>query len=154
MMLCSQGKIHGSGNQGLQGERDLSWLSTSNDPLRKLVLPIPTTLGPVDFFVFCLFRATHVAYGSSQAKDLTRAIYSCRPMPQPQQRQIRAESVIYTTAHGNAGSLTHWVRLGIEAVTSWFLVRFVSSASLWELRSCRFVMDMIPRGRISPQEPH
>ena len=31
--------------------------------------------------------------------------HSCQP--QPQQRQIRAMSVTYTAAHGNAGSLTH-----------------------------------------------
>ena len=34
--------------------------------------------------------------------------------PEPQQRQIRAVSVTYTTAHGNAGSLTHWARPGFE----------------------------------------
>ena len=28
-------------------------------------------------------------------------------IPQPQQRRIRAVSATYTTAHGNAGSLTH-----------------------------------------------
>ena len=33
----------------------------------------------------------------------------------------------YTTAHGNAGSLTHWVRPGIEPTSSWILVRFISS---------------------------
>jgi len=40
-------------------------------------------------------------------------------------------SVTYTrahgnTAHGNAGSLTHWARPGIGPATSWFLVRFIS----------------------------
>ena len=30
------------------------------------------------------------------------------PTPQPQQCWIRAASVTYTTAHGSAGSLTHW----------------------------------------------
>ena len=44
------------------------------------------------------------------------------PMPQPQQCQIRAESVTYTTAHGNARSLTHRARPGIEPATSWFLM--------------------------------
>ena len=33
--------------------------------------------------------------------------YSCQPTPQLQQRAIQAESVTYTAAHGNAGSLTH-----------------------------------------------
>lgn len=32
------------------------------------------------------------------------------------------------TAHSNTGSLTQWARPGIEPVTSWFLVRFVSAA--------------------------
>jgi len=30
--------------------------------------------------------------------------------------------VTYTTAHGNAGSLTHWVRPGFEPESSWILV--------------------------------
>ena len=38
--------------------------------------------------------------------------YNCQPTPQPQQCKIRATSLTYTTAHGNAGSLTHWP--GIE----------------------------------------
>ena len=38
------------------------------------------------------------------------------------------------TAHGNAGSLTHWARPGIEPTTSWFLVGFVSAVPQRELR--------------------
>ena len=47
--------------------------------------------------------------------------WSCsrQPTPQPQQRRgIPATSATYTTAHGNAGSLTHCGRPGIEPVTS------------------------------------
>ena len=36
-------------------------------------------------------------------------------------------------SHGNAGSLTHWVRPEIEPTTSWFLVGFVSAVPQWEL---------------------
>lgn len=43
---------------------------------------------------------------------------SCQPMPQPQQCGIRAASAIYTTAHGNTRSLTHWVRPGMEPASS------------------------------------
>ena len=39
----------------------------------------------------------------------------------------------YTTADGNAGSLTHWWRPGIEPTTSCFLVGFGSIASWQEL---------------------
>jgi len=48
--------------------------------------------------------------------------YSCQPMPQPQQCSIQATSATYTTAHGNAGSLTHWARPGIAPTISRFLV--------------------------------
>ena len=71
-----------------------------------------------------------MAYGDSQARGLIRAI---RPMPQPQQHQIRAASGTHTTAHSNAGSLTHRERPGIEPATSRFLVRFISTAPRWEL---------------------
>ena len=47
-------------------------------------------------------------------------------MPEPQQCGIRAESETYTTAHGNAGSLTRWARPGIKPETSSFLVGFVN----------------------------
>ena len=46
--------------------------------------------------------------------------------PQPQQRQIRATSSTHTTGHGNARSLIHWVRPGIETTSSWMLVGFTN----------------------------
>ena len=39
----------------------------------------------------------------------------------------------YTTAHGNAGFLTHWVRPGIKPASSWILARFVTTEPQWEL---------------------
>ena len=76
-----------------------------------------------NILLFCLFRAEPKAYGGSSESNQS---CSCWPTPQPQQHGIQATSVTYTTAHGNAGSLTHWVRPGIEPVSSWRLVRFVS----------------------------
>ena len=49
---------------------------------------------------------------------------SCWLTPQPQPRQIRAESASYTTAHDNAGSLTYGARPRIEPASSRMLVRF------------------------------
>ena len=46
---------------------------------------------------------------------------------------IWAASVTYTTARGNAGSLTHWARPGIELASSWILFRFLSAAPQQEL---------------------
>ena len=51
-------------------------------------------------------------------------------MPQLQQHQIWAASVIYITAHGNTRSLTHRVKPGIERATSWFLVRLVNHCAM------------------------
>ena len=51
---------------------------------------------------------------------------SCQSKPQTQQCQIQAISVTYTTAHGNARSLTPWVRPGIEPESSWILVGFIT----------------------------
>ena len=60
--------------------------------------------------------------------------------PELQQCQIWAMSATYTTAHGNAGSLTHWVRPGIEPMPSWFLVWFISAAPLCELQFMRHLL--------------
>ena len=38
----------------------------------------------------------------------------------------RAASANYTAADGNARSLTHWARPGMEPASSWILVRFVT----------------------------
>ena len=62
---------------------------------------------------------------------------SRRPTPQPQQRRIRATSVMYTTAHRNAGSLTHWARPG-DTVSSWILARFISAEPGRELQNLSF----------------
>ena len=42
-------------------------------------------------------------------------------------------STNYITAHGSAGSLTHWRRLGIEPASSWMLVRFIATEPWLEL---------------------
>ena len=63
----------------------------------------------VCMYLFSLFdfsRAAPAAYGGSQARGLIRAV-AAKPMPEPQQHGIRAVSATYTTAHGNARSVTH-----------------------------------------------
>ena len=93
-------------------------------------------------FFFCLFMAAPMAYGISQATGRIGAIVprlkgsnrSCsrRPTPQPQPCQIRAASVTHSTAHSNAGSLTHCMRPGIEPKASWILVGFLTAEPQWE----------------------
>ena len=64
-------------------------------------------------------------------------------MPQPQQCQSWAASVTYTTAHSNAGSLTHWVRPGIKLASPWILVGFISAAPQWEPPKCCILTEKI-----------
>ena len=84
------------------------------------------------FFLYLLFmRATPTAYGSSQARGRIRAAAAAHITAT--ETQIWAESVTYTTAQGNAGSLTCWARPGIEPAYSWILVRFFSAEPRGEL---------------------
>ena len=80
------------------------------------------------FFFLLLFGAAPVAYGSSQARGWIGAVATSL-----QQCQIRATSATHTTAHSNAGSLTHWSRPGIKPASSWTLDKFVSTEPWREL---------------------
>ena len=84
------------------------------------------------FLFFCFFRVAPVAYEGSQARGSNRSHF-CQPTPQPQQRQIQAASATYTTAYGNARSLTHGARPGMVPTASRFLVGFVSAVPQQEL---------------------
>ena len=88
------------------------------------------------FFFFPLFWAAPSTYGGPQAMGPIGELPlpACLPAYATATAiQVRAESVTYTTAHSNAGSLTHWARPEIEPTTSWFLVGFISMAPRWEL---------------------
>ena len=84
--------------------------------------------GLLSFFVVVVVAiswAAPAAYGGSQARGWigAEATGLC---------QSHSNADPYTTAHGNAGSLTHWARAGTEPATSWFLVGFVNHfATTW-----------------------
>ena len=69
-------------------------------------------------YIFCFFRAAPAAYGGSQAGGLSElqlpAYTTAITMPDP------SHICNLHHSHGNAGSLTHWARPGIEPITSWF----------------------------------
>ena len=68
------------------------------------------------FFLFSFWGCTLILWkfpGSGSHQSC-----SCWPAPQPQQHQIQAESAACSTAHGNARSLTRWVRPGIEPTST------------------------------------
>ena len=84
-------------------------------------------------YLFVFSKAAPTAYGGSQARGLIGR-------PEPQQRGIWAASGTYTMAHGNAGSLSYWVRPGIEPETSRFLVRFVNHSAMTGTPSSEFLI--------------
>ena len=75
-------------------------------------------------YLFSLFRVAPKANGGSQVRGRVGAAAIAYATA------IRDPSHIcdlYTTAHSNAGSLTHWKRPGIKPMSSWILVGFVST---------------------------
>ena len=89
-------------------ELDITWKAFLKRVTTRVANPhcISAFLFVCLFVFFCHFRTSFAAYGSSQNRGRIGA-YSFCPMPQPQQRRIQAASATYTTAHGNAGFLTH-----------------------------------------------
>ena len=69
----------------------------------------------VFFFFFWLLRAALAAFGSSQARGRIGATAAVL-------HHSRSNTGSYTTAHGNAGSWTHWARPAVKPVSSWILV--------------------------------
>ena len=84
------------------------------------------------FFFFFAFQGCACGRGQFPGWGLNQSC-SLRFIPQPQQHQIQAASAAYTTAHGNAGSLTHWAGPEIKPASSWVLVRFATTEAQWEL---------------------
>ena len=86
------------------------------------------------FHSFRLFFGTALAvYGGSQARGRMEAKQAASLRQSHSNVGIQAASATYTTAHSNTGSLTHWVRLGIEPESSWLPVGFMTTDPWWEL---------------------
>ena len=103
------------------------------------------------FCLFVLFRAATEAYGGSQARGLIGSVATSLR----QSHDSGSESCLWptTTAHGNAGSLTHWSRPGIKPTSSWILVRFISTTIRQELYEPYF-WEFCPHHLITSQSPH
>ena len=83
--------------------------------------------------LFIFYRCTYgiwkfLGQGSNQS-------CSCLPTSQSRQNRIQATSVTYIAAYGNAGSLTHWTRPGIEPTSSqrqhWVLNLLSHNGNSW-----------------------
>ena len=85
-------------------------------------------------YLFIYLFTYLLTYRSSQARGLIGAIATGL---HHRHNNLGSEPCLrptYTTAHGNARSLTRWARPGIEPTFSWILVRFVSTEPQWELQ--------------------
>ena len=88
------------------------------------------------YFVFCLFRATPIAYGASQARGLIRATAAslCQSYS-----QLHLQLTPQLTAMPDLKPTE--ARPGVEPATSWFLAGFVSTAPRRELLLQSFYED-------------
>ena len=87
----------------------------SSEVKEKVLPPLSIEVSWRDFLdtnFFFPFMAAPVAYGNSWVRDRIRT--AAKAMPQLQQCRIQAASVTYAAACRNAGSLTHWVRPGLN----------------------------------------
>ena len=78
------------------------------------------------------------AYGSSQIRGWIRAAAAglCHS-----HSNARSPTMTYITAHGNTGSLTHWVRpQWIEPASLWILVGFITTEPQWKRKENLFLL--------------
>ena len=74
-------------------------------------------------FVFCLFRASAMAYGVSQARGRIGARATNLHHSHSNVGSQPCLCPTYTTAHGNVRSLSHWAKPGIKPASSWIPVK-------------------------------
>ena len=98
--------------------------------------------------------AIPMAYGSSQARGRIGATVASLHCSHSN-TGFEPLLVTYTTAHGNARSITHRLRPGIESSSSWILVRFSTAEPLQELLSVFLVQPVCspPQRASSPPLP-
>ena len=76
-----------------------------------------------------VFRAIPMTLWGSQARGWIGAVAAGLYHTHSNARSEPHLRPTYTTAHGNARSLTHWARQGIKTVSSWILDSFLLSHS-------------------------
>ena len=93
-------------------------------------------MAQVTFAVFvgpflCFFRAAPMAHENCQRRGRLGA--AAANLCHSQAMWGPSWSATHTTIHGNAGSLTHWLRPGIKPRSSWILVGFITTEPQREL---------------------
>ena len=124
------GLHYSCGNAGSLNHSSRLGIENSSPPCRDTTDLVPQW--EILFFSFCFLRPhpRHMEISRLEVESESQLLATATATA----TWIQTASTTYTTAHGNTGSWTHWVRPGIEPATSWFLVRFISAAPRWELR--------------------
>ena len=84
----------------------------------------------VHSFFVCLFRATPVAYGGSQAWGQVGTVATSL---RHSHSNVRSKPCLWPTPKLTATQILNRVRPGIEPTSSWLLVGFVTTEPQWEL---------------------
>ena len=94
--------------------------------------PKETCYWLISLFFNNFFRATHVAHGSSQARGQIGAAAASLLCSHS---NTVSKPWLWPTPQftGNARSLTHWTRSGMEPTSLWILVRFLTTEPQQEL---------------------
>ena len=108
-------------------------------PKKELFFPVlvsPVSSHAMSFFFFFFFLRWHPLHMEvprlAVQWELQLLAFSTATATQD---PSNTASAAYTTAHGKAGSLTHWVRPGIKPMSSWILVRFITAVLPRELHA-------------------
>ena len=102
----------------------------------------------ISFLSFCHFQGYSCGIWRFPGQGSNQS-YNCRPTPQPQQCQIRGVSVTYTTAQGNAGSLTHEQGYGSNLQPHGSQLDSLTTEPRWELQEiCSIFCDNLYGKRI------
>ena len=80
-------------------------------------------------FVLFFFLWPHLWHMEVPGPKVQLELQQLRPTPKPQQCQIQAASVTYTTAHGYMRPLTCWARPGIQSIFSQTLCQLLNPLS-------------------------
>ena len=135
---------------GMQKFQDQGQTQAAVTMLDPLPTELPGNSSVSSFFFF--FKLSHLLHVKIRRLGSN---WNCGCRATPQQCGIRAASVTYTRACGNTISLTHWVGPGIELVSSWILVGFLTHWSTTRLPwSLKFLIFKGQRGNQQRFEIH
>ena len=97
------------------------------------------------FFFFFFFLETHLWHREIPRRGVKSELWLPAYATVTTMLVLSCICNLYTTVYGNTGSLTHWERPGIEPMSSWMLVRLISTEPWWELPGTLYYLSLYSR---------